>query len=821
MTIKLRLIINIIVVFVGMVIIVFSAIFGIQSIKKNINELTQRTTPYQLKAVNQQRALQAHAANLITTSSSTSLDEYKRSKEAVSASLEQSKKASDELALLKGEKLSEDREIADITRLVLENVERKLSAEEATASAVKSIKGRLAEASKKMKDLDISMRKLQQNTSTAMISGVDNVMATNQQVNNLITVRDGLKDLNLFISKIPVTNDKRPVAVLKDNVIATVKTILTALKNIKGIEKTVQEFTQKINSINENAAGPKGLASSQLKYLSEEDESLKEPIESLAKQIGYEIAYMMPLIERDINNANTILKTNTGAMTKNINSFTDTNTIIASASSLSLTNASIESNINHSISLKRTDEFNSAASTVNSLFSQANDIGKKLKELLTKGGYTDDQKILLSTMGALSSVQQEYSAAADKIRTALKSNDELETLNAKMKEIVAKQLEQSNKIVSDAGVNQEAAILSVNNVANSTVYMVGIIGILSVVIALTLGGWIGRSIAKPLKITSDLITDISKGDLTKRMEMKSDDEIGKLCRGFDELVVKLHKSISQVAQKVEVVVTSSTELAATAEELSSRAQTQSDQSGALSSEAEKMSATALGVTKDAQASAKYAEETKKEAINGEKVVKEAIGGIKVVKNSIVDMSSSITGLLKSSQKIGEVTAVIKDIADQTNLLALNAAIEAAQAGDKGRGFAVVADSVRQLAEKTASATSEIAGIIKSIQDGVAKSHHSMNQSIEHVSRVVEMANKAEESLKVIVARVEKKTELIQQMATASNEQSTTVDSMVSNISSVAEVAKEFSSSTAQIARTAEELDRVALELQSVVKQFKL
>ena len=821
MTIKLRLIINIAVVFVGMVIIIFSALFGIQSIKKNIAELTQRTTPYQLKAVNQQRALQAHAANLITASSSTSKDDYIRYKEAVSVSLEQTKKASEELALLRGGQSSEQREIADITKMVLENVERRLIAEEATAGAIKSIKGRLTEASKKMKDLDISMRKLQQNTSTAMITGVDSVMTTNQQVNNLITVRDGLKDLNLFIAKIPATNDKRPVAVLRDNVVTTVKTILAALKNIKGIDKTVQELTQKINSINENVAGPKGLASLQLKYLNEEDESLKEPIESVAKQVGYEIAYMMPLIEREINNSNAILKTNTGAMTKNINSFTDTNTIIASASSLSLTNASIESNINHSISLKRTDEFNSAASTVMGLFSQANDTGKKLKDQLIKGGYADEQKILTSAIGALSSVQQEYSAAAEKIRTTLKSNEELDALNAKMKEIVAKQLEQSNKVVSDAGVNQEAAIIAVNNVANSTVYTVGVVGILSVVIAVTLGGWISRSIAKPLKATSDMITEISRGDLTKRVDIKSSDEIGKLCLGFDELVDKLHKSIMQVAEKVEVVVTSSTELAATAEELSSRAESQSDQSATLSSEAEEMSATVLSVAKNAQASANYAEETKKEAIKGEKIVKEAIDGIKVVKNSIVEMSSSITELLKSSQKIGEVTAVIKDIADQTNLLALNAAIEAAQAGEKGRGFAVVADSVRQLAEKTASATSEIASIIKSIQDGVTKSSQGMNQSIEEVSKVVEMANKAEQSLKEIVARVEKKAELIQQMASASNEQSTTVDSMVSNISSVAEVSKEFSSSTAQIAKTAEELDRVALELQSVVRQFKL
>ncbi len=821
MKIKIRLIINIAVVFVSMIIIVFSALYGIQSIKKHISELTQRTTPYQIKAINQQKALQEHAANLITISSSTTKEEYNRLKESTSASLEQVRKATKELSQLKGEDIADEKEISEITKQVLTNVDKKLSAEEATIPAIKSIRSRLLEASKKMKDLDNSIRKLQQNTSAAMISGVDTVMKTNQQVNDLLTIRDGLKDLNNYISKIPTTLDKRPVAVLRDNVSSTIKNILTALRNIKGMDKTVQEFTQKINSINEKVTGTKGLISLQLQYISEENESLKESIDTLARQAGYEIAYIMPTIEREINNANNTLKANTAIMSKNINSFTDTNSILALASSLSLSCSTIESNINHSIGLKRVEEFNNASSTVLTIFNQAFDISKKLKDLLIRGGHGEEQKLLASSISALSAVQHEYANASNKIRDALKSYEELESLNAKMKEIVAKQLEQSNKAVSEAGISQEAAILSVNKVSNNIVYMVVIVGVLSVLIATTLGGWIGRSIAKPIKATADIITDISKGDLTKRLNIQSRDEIGALCKGFNELVVKLHDSISQVANKADIVVTSATQLAATAEELSARSQSQSNEAQSLSSAAEQMSATVLSVAKDAQTSANFAEETKKEAIKGEKVIKEAIDGIKAVKASISEISASINELIKSSEKIGEVTAVIKDIADQTNLLALNAAIEAAHAGEMGRGFAVVADSVRQLAEKTSTATFEIAQIIKSLQDGASKSSYAMKQGIDDVNRVVQMANKAEESLRAIISRVEKKTELIQQMASASNEQSTTVDSMVANITSVAEAAKEFSISTAQIAKTAEDLDKVAAELQRIVKQFKI
>lgn len=826
MTIKVKLRINAVVVLVAMTFVVGAAVIGIRSIRGNINELTQKTTPYQLKALNQQRALQAHAASLLTMSTAASLGEYKQSAEGVSSTLSQVKKAGEDIAKLRAGASSEDRAISDLTGSILNTVEKKLVAHDTAAAAVNAIKARVAEASRKMKELDTSIRRLQQGTAGTMITGVDGLIAANQQVTNLSIVRDGFKDLNLYISRIPSTNDKRSVAQLRENIGATIKNVIQALKNTKGMEKAAGDMLQRLNVLNEKVTAAKGLAALKLKQINDEDDSLKERIETLAKEGSYEITYMMPTVEREMENASSALKATTGGMSKQVNAFSDTNNVLTLSSSLSLLNASIESHINHCINERNRQGFESAVVLINSLIAQADATGQKLRALLSKGNYQNEMKMLSASLGALAAMKSEFSkqgGVVERLRASLAHLEELEKLNARMKDIVAKQLEESNKEVSVAGSNQEAAVLSVNKVANSTIVMVGLVGVSAVIIALIMGGWISASISNPLRETADMVIDISKGsgDLTRRLSVKSNDEIGAVCKGFNDLVEKLHTSISHVSEKVDIVVTSASELSATAEQLSRGSQSQAEQTTSLSSSADEMSHAILDVARNAQSTSEAAEETRKMAQSGEEVVRDAIEGIKAVAASIDTISSSIDELSRDSEKIGEISSVIKDIADQTNLLALNAAIEAARAGEQGRGFAVVADSVRQLAERTAAATTEIAGMIKSIQGGAHRSSTHMRQGLEDVSNVVARANRAEESLKEIVRKIEEQTGLIRHMATASNQQSVTVDSMVTNINGVADASKEFASGTAQIARTAEDLDKVAGELQGVVKQFRL
>ncbi len=176
---------------------------------------------------------------------------------------------------------------------------------------------------------------------------------------------------------------------------------------------------------------------------------------------------------------------------------------------------------------------------------------------------------------------------------------------------------------------------------------------------------------------------------------------------------------------------------------------------------------------------------------------------------------------EKSTQIGEIVAVINDIADQTNLLALNAAIEAARAGEQGRGFAVVADEVRKLAERTAKATAEISQMIGAIQGEVDNAVHAMNQTNKQVDVGLRYSVEAGEQLESIVSSVSTLQSMIQQIASATEEMSSTSEAISGDIQAVAGGAREISGGAEDIAHASSELAHLSAQLKSIVDRFKV
>jgi methyl-accepting chemotaxis protein len=329
---------------------------------------------------------------------------------------------------------------------------------------------------------------------------------------------------------------------------------------------------------------------------------------------------------------------------------------------------------------------------------------------------------------------------------------------------------------------------------------------------------IARGIAQPVKA---VVASIDNADLNSQFQSDRKDEIGDLQRSFDRFVTSIRETLLHVAESSTAVASASSQISSSTEELAAGAQEQTSQSGEVASAVEEMTKTIVENSRNASTTADVAKQARQTAEEGGKVVEETIKGMKKIADVVGKSAETVKALGNSSNQIGEIVEVIDDIADQTNLLALNAAIEAARAGDQGRGFAVVADEVRKLAERTSRATKEIGAMIKQIQSDTAAAVTSMQEGTAHVDTGIRLADQAGTSLQDIVIGIQQLTDMVGQIAAASEQQSSASEQISKNVEAISAVTSQAAQGTQQIASAAEDLNRLTETLQNLLSRFKL
>jgi methyl-accepting chemotaxis protein len=315
------------------------------------------------------------------------------------------------------------------------------------------------------------------------------------------------------------------------------------------------------------------------------------------------------------------------------------------------------------------------------------------------------------------------------------------------------------------------------------------------VLAVVLSRMLARSIAQPLVQTVQLLREMSQGegDLTKRLNVNTRDEVGELATCFNAFMDKLHAIVAQVKGTSAHVASASRQFSSATEQLSSGAQEQASSLEETAASLEEMTGTVKQNADSARQASVLAVGSRDTAEKGREVVSSAV--------------ASMQELTRASKKIAEITSVIDEIAFQTNLLALNAAVESARAGEQGRGFAVVAAEVRNLAQRSAGAAKEIKALI---EDSV--------QKVEDGSALV---NKSGQMLEEIVTSVKHVTDIIAEVAAASQEQSTGIDQVNRAVTQMDQVVQQNAAQTEELSSTALTLSSQAGELQSLVGRFHL
>ena len=369
----------------------------------------------------------------------------------------------------------------------------------------------------------------------------------------------------------------------------------------------------------------------------------------------------------------------------------------------------------------------------------------------------------------------------------------------------------------------EVELEEIHDIISSTLWRSAIVVLVVSLIAVTVALLLQSAVVGPVSKAAAALKDIAQGegDLTRRLEVKSNDEVGELCHWFNVFIERIHDIVADFARTVQQLDVNSQSLMTTTRETEQGVVRQQSEIQQVVTAVREMASVVAEVAENVSQAAENAEQADGESANGRQVVVSTMSQIESLAHDINAASVVIDKLQQETDNIGSVLDVIRGIAEQTNLLALNAAIEAARAGEQGRGFAVVADEVRTLASRTQTSTQEIQEMIERLQTGAREAVSMMEKGTSQAGESVSQAEAASRSLEAITAGVSSIKSKTVQIASASEEQSAATREMESNMENISQVAQNTATGSTQIAASSAELAQLAEKMSQIVRQFKL
>ncbi len=342
-------------------------------------------------------------------------------------------------------------------------------------------------------------------------------------------------------------------------------------------------------------------------------------------------------------------------------------------------------------------------------------------------------------------------------------------------------------------------------------------------LVLALVYWLVNFLFRDLARISHALAKIAsgEGDLTQRIEPRSDDEVGQLANDFNTFVGNMHVMVQKLSGVADDLSSQAKHTADQAKIRSARIDEQQDEINMVASAINEMSAATHEIAGNADNAASSAAQAVVTSQMGANQVTQTQTSIANLAQEIETATQVIQELNGHSQSISTILGTITDIAEQTNLLALNAAIEAARAGEQGRGFAVVADEVRILSQRTHASTQEIQEMIETLQSTTTNAVNIMGDSRELASTSVEDAKAAEQKLVEMKQAVELISDMATQIAAAAEEQALVTSEVTRNTQGIRDVSNELAEEAGDAANQADQLSHLSHQLQGEIQRFKI
>ncbi|PSW43804.1 methyl-accepting chemotaxis protein [Photobacterium leiognathi] len=379
-------------------------------------------------------------------------------------------------------------------------------------------------------------------------------------------------------------------------------------------------------------------------------------------------------------------------------------------------------------------------------------------------------------------------------------------------------LEQFNQQATN---QMDQAIQTADSTYNQGITKAVGIGIIVILLAISIGWYLARSVRRPLVSMLKTLESLTDGDMTQRTERSQFIEFNKLSHHINTLAGNLQQILSQLSQASEDLTKVAAENQSTTALAKQRLNDQREQTVSVATAMTEMEHSVTDVSQSAQNTMERVHEVERASATGREVMSKNINIAHQLSTRLDDSVTAVSDLQQMSSNIGSILDVIRNIADQTNLLALNAAIEAARAGDQGRGFAVVADEVRVLAKRTTDSTSEIESMIQNLQSSSGQAMEMMQSCVTEMDNSINQASDANSAMEEIQAIIIEISQMSSQIAQSAEEQRTTTADIARSLEDISHIADTNYTAMEEVAEESSMLDTLATEQNQLVHKFKL
>jgi methyl-accepting chemotaxis protein len=458
-------------------------------------------------------------------------------------------------------------------------------------------------------------------------------------------------------------------------------------------------------------------------------------------------------------------------------------------------------------------------SFLNDIVKKAVDIPGSVAVILNQ-----DTTFLASTLGAVKAGEKgtDFAWFSDAAKEAVSQESAIiqYVLNGQDKILFSHRIKVADKNWYFAiGLDKSVAFRTLDEARNTAI----LIAVIATLVSVTIGFLLIRSLYSPILDLRDTIKGLSRGDgdLTQRLAVRSNDELGEIAHGVNKFIESLQSMMHEIKGATNTLESNVDRLKDQSRHNSTILQSHISETEQIVTAIEEMNSTAASMAADAANTANLTQQASETSIESRKIIDQSQATVSALISDVENAVNDVQKMNDETKNITTILNVIGDIAEQTNLLALNAAIEAARAGEQGRGFAVVADEVRNLASRTKDSTEEIETALESLLKGTQLVVSSMDSTKDRCQETADGAGEVAGSLETMTQFVGDINDLSTQIATAAEEQSSVTQELSRNMTAINDMVGELGKVGEQVNADTEEISDVNQQLASIVSRFKL